>query len=187
MNANVAVTDPCVEPITQPRDQFISVHPRSSAAQISCLRRWLRVCGTSCGFADMSGFMDAMHWSGVGVGKRARLTVQRICTEWFGPCGCGFWCWLTVQGINTGWFERRGRAGFCRRLTVQGISTEWFEQYGRAGFCCRLTVQGINTGWFERCGWAGFCRRVRARRAWAFSGCIWLGLSGQEERNLCRK
>jgi len=68
----------------------------------------------------MSGFMEAMYWSGLGVGKSARLT---------------------VQGINTGWFERH-----C-----------W------AGFCCRLTVQGINTGWFEPHGWTG--RRCPLRRA----------------------
>ena len=34
--------------------------------------------------------MEAMCWLGVGVGKSARLT---------------------VQGINTGWFERRGGTG----------------------------------------------------------------------------
>jgi hypothetical protein len=34
MNGNVAVTEPRVEPITHPRDQLISVHPRSSAAKI---------------------------------------------------------------------------------------------------------------------------------------------------------
>src|SRR5271157_2323988 len=149
MDADVAVTDPRVEPITHPRDEFISVHLRSSAAKIPCLRRWLGVCGASRGFADMSGFMDAMYWSGIGVGKSARLTVHGINTGWFERRGCGFCRRLTVHGINTEWFERRGCAGFCRRLTVQGISTGWFERRGCAGFCRRLTVQGINTEWFE--------------------------------------
>ena len=31
----------------------------------------------------MSGFMEAMYWSGLGVGKSARLTVQGINMEWF--------------------------------------------------------------------------------------------------------
>ena len=117
MNADVAVTDPRVRPITHPPDQSISVHPRSSVAKISCLRRWLRVCGASRGFADPSSLMEAMCWLGVGVGKSARLT---------------------VQGINTEWFERRGRAGFCRRLTVQGINTGWFERHGWIGRPCPL-------------------------------------------------
>ena len=71
MNADVAVTDPRVGPITHPRYQFIGVHPRSSVAEISCLRRWLRASGGSHGFAGLSGFMDAMHWAelGGGVGK----------------------------------------------------------------------------------------------------------------------
>jgi hypothetical protein len=83
MNADVAVTDPRVRPITHPPDQSISVHPRSSVAKISCLRRWLRVCGASRGFADLSGFMEAMCWLWVGIGKSAQLTVQGIKTEWF--------------------------------------------------------------------------------------------------------
>src|SRR5580658_10372059 len=90
MNADVAVTDPRVGPITHPREglsAFIRVHLRQ---RIPCLRRWLRVCGASRGFPDMSGFMDATYWLGVGVGKSARLT---------------------VQGINTEWFERRGWNG----------------------------------------------------------------------------
>jgi hypothetical protein len=70
---------------------------------------------------------------------------------------------LTVQGICTEWFERRGRAAFCLRLTVQGICTGWFERRGRAGFCRRLTVQRINTGWFEWCDLAG--RRCSLRRS----------------------
>jgi hypothetical protein len=71
----------------------------------------------------MSGFMDAMYWSGVRVrvGKSA---------------------WLTVQGINTRWFGRDGRAGLCRRLTVQGISTGWFERRGWAGLFRRRGVPG---------------------------------------------
>ena len=140
MNADVAVAVPPVEPITHPREQTISVHLRSFAAKIPCLRRWLRVCGALRGFADMSGFMQAMYWLGGGVRKSARLT---------------------VQGFSTGRFERRGRAGFCRRLTVQGI----------------------NTGRFERRGCAGR-HWMRVRRAWALSGCIWLGLRRQDERNL---
>ena len=68
MDADVAVTDPRVEPITHPRYQYISVHPRSSVAKISCLRRWLLVCGASRGFADMSGIMEAMYWSRPGSG-----------------------------------------------------------------------------------------------------------------------
>ena len=35
MNADVAVAEPRVEPTTHPREQTISVHPRSSAAKIS--------------------------------------------------------------------------------------------------------------------------------------------------------
>ena len=61
--------------------------------------------------------MEAMYWSGLGVGKSARLT---------------------VQGIKTEWFERRARVGFCCRLTVQGISTGWFERRGWAGRRCPL-------------------------------------------------
>jgi hypothetical protein len=164
MNADVAVTDPRVRPITHPPDQSISVHPRSSVAKISCLRRWLRVCGASRGFADLSGFMEAMCWLWVGIGKSARLTVQGINTEWFERCGrAGFCRRLTVQGINTGWFEWRGWGGLCRRLTVQRISTEWFERRGCGGFWCWLTVQGISTEWFERRDWAG--RRGALRRA----------------------
>ena len=68
MNADVAVAEPRVEPITHPRDQSISVHLRSSAAKICCLRRCLRVCGASRGFADMSGIMEAMYWSSPGSG-----------------------------------------------------------------------------------------------------------------------
>jgi len=96
------------------RSAFIRVHLRQ---KFPCLRRWLRVCGASCGFADLSGFMEAMCWLGVGVGKSARLT---------------------VQGINTEWFERRARAGFCLRLTVQGINTGWFERRGGTGRWCPL-------------------------------------------------
>jgi hypothetical protein len=43
MNANVAVNEPRVEPITHPQAQFIGVHLRSSAAKISCLRIYSRV------------------------------------------------------------------------------------------------------------------------------------------------
>ena len=68
MNADVAVAEPRVEPITHPRDQSIGVHLRSSAAKICCLRRCLRVCGASRGFADMSGIMEAMYWSSPGSG-----------------------------------------------------------------------------------------------------------------------
>src|SRR5580698_7704212 len=117
MDADVAVTNPRVEPITHPRHQFVSVHPRSSVAKISCLRRWRRVCGASRGFADMSGIMDATYWSGLRVGNSARLTVQEISTEWF---------------------ERHGRAGLCRWLTVQRISTGWFEPRGWTGRRCPL-------------------------------------------------
>src|SRR5580700_2110817 len=68
MNADVAVAEPRVEPITHPRDQSIGVHLRSSAAKICCLRRCLRVCGASRGFAEMSGIMEAMYWSSPGSG-----------------------------------------------------------------------------------------------------------------------
>src|SRR5580658_11284006 len=70
MNANVAVTEARVEPITGPRDRAVSVHSRSSAAKMSCLRRWVRRCGASRGCADVSGFVDAVYWSGVGSEKR---------------------------------------------------------------------------------------------------------------------
>jgi hypothetical protein len=58
-----------------------------------------------------------MYWLGLEVGKCARLTVQGICTEWFKRRGCGFCLRLTVQGINTGWSERRGWTG--RRCPLQ--------------------------------------------------------------------
>ena len=52
MDADVAVTDPRGAPITHPRDRSISVHLRQ---RFSCLRRWLRVCDASPGFADITG------------------------------------------------------------------------------------------------------------------------------------
>src|SRR5580692_11178717 len=143
MDADVAVTEAGVEPITLPRDQLISVHPRSSAfirgkdslpaALAPCVRRigWVRGCERVHG-------CDVL----VGVGKCARLTVREI---------------------NLGWFEQRSYAGLCRRLTVRGISTGWSELHGWTELCLRLTVQGINTGWFERRGWTG--RRCPLRRA----------------------
>ena len=73
MDADVAVTDPRVEPIMRGRDKFISVHPRSSAAEIPRLRRWLRVCGASLGFADVRGLVDAMYWSGAGIAPGSRF------------------------------------------------------------------------------------------------------------------
>src|SRR5580692_8914223 len=63
MDADVAVTEPRFEPIAHPRDRAISVHRRSSAAKISCLRRWLRVCGASHEFGDTSGFTGSLYWS----------------------------------------------------------------------------------------------------------------------------
>jgi hypothetical protein len=60
MNANVAVTEARVEPITCPRDRVISVHLRTSAAKIPCLRRWLGVCGAARGFAGMSELVESL-------------------------------------------------------------------------------------------------------------------------------
>src|SRR5580658_4898293 len=122
MNANVAVTDPRVEPITQPRDQFISVHPRQGF-----LGRRFLACGAGSACAahcvdSRGGFMEAMYWSRVGVGKSARLTVQGICTGWFERCGG-----RAVRGWDAGGCDSRGR------LTVQGINTEWFEWHGGIG------------------------------------------------------
>ncbi len=67
-----------------------------------------------------------------------------------------------------------GEAGWARRdrrLTIQGINSGWFDSRGCGGFCRRLTVHGINTGWFERRGWAGrWCHRRRAVGGGAQSG-----------------
>jgi hypothetical protein len=71
---------------------------------------------------------------------------------------------------------RRGCAGFCRRLTVQGINTEWFERCG-CGFCRWLTVQGICTEWFEREVEPGFVGGSR------FKGSIRDGLNGAVVRS----
>ena len=69
MDADVAVTDPRVEPITRPREQFISVHPRQGF-----LGQRFFACGagSACathGVDSRSGFLDAMYWSGFRVGK----------------------------------------------------------------------------------------------------------------------
>jgi len=48
---------------------FIRVHLRQ---KIPCLRRWLRVCGASRGFADMSGFMESICQAGAGGDGAAR-------------------------------------------------------------------------------------------------------------------
>jgi hypothetical protein len=61
MNANIALTEPRVEPITHPQAQFISVHLRSSAAKIFLPADRPRVCDASRGFADMSGFMESLY------------------------------------------------------------------------------------------------------------------------------
>jgi len=62
MNANVAVNEPIVEPITHPQAQFLGVHLRSSAAKISCLRIYSRVCGALHGCVDMSGYVKTLYW-----------------------------------------------------------------------------------------------------------------------------
>ena len=142
MDADVAVTEPRVEPITHPQDRSIGVHLRSSAAKIFLPAALAPVCGLSRGFADTNAFMRLMYWSGVGVRKSARLT---------------------VQGINTGWFEWHGRAGLCRRLTVQGINTERCKRgiwRGRRGWSGGLSAQGVAAEQFKSCFWPGSCHRL---------------------------
>jgi hypothetical protein len=56
------------------------------------------------------------------------------------------------------------------RLTVQGINLGWFERRGWAGFWCWLTIQGIGTGWFEWRGWGGPRRHLRRADGGARSG-----------------
>jgi hypothetical protein len=146
MDADVAVTDPRVEPITRPQDRFIGVHLRSSAAKISCLRRCLRVCGASRGFAGMSGFMDAMYWSGSGPGKapgsRSMGSIRDCLDGAVAPgsaVGSGF----------MGWIRGNAGLGFCAGAVGGSGFMGWIRENVDLGFCVGAVGRSGFMGWIR--------------------------------------